>query len=198
MNARARLVAVLAAVALLATGCTSANDELADQYRSGENLNYISGDGTVTEFDAEERQEPVAFEGVVEDGSEVSSEDYAGDVLVVNFWYAECPPCRAEAELLEQTHQAYRDQGVEFLGVNVRNQADTALAFSRTFGITYPSIMDADTGSAQLAFAGTVAPNAVPTTLILDREGRVASRILGQVTDESTFNTLIRDTIAEG
>lgn len=198
MNARARLVAVLAAVALLATGCTSANDELADQYRSGENLNYISGDGTVTEFDAEERQAPVAFEGVVEDGSEVSSEDYAGDVLVVNFWYAECPPCRAEAELLEQTHQAYRDQGVEFLGVNVRNQADTALAFSRTFGITYPSIMDADTGSAQLAFAGTVAPNAVPTTLILDREGRVAARILGQVTDESTFNTLIRDTIAEG
>lgn len=197
MNARARLVAVLAAVAIVATGCTTANDELADQYRSGENLNYISGDGTVTEFDAEERQEPVAFEGVVEDGSEVSSEDYAGDVLVVNFWYAECPPCRAEAELLEQTHQAYRDQGVEFLGVNVRNQADTALAFSRTFGITYPSIMDADTGSAQLAFAGTVAPNAVPTTLILDREGRVASRILGQVTDESTFNTLIRDTIAE-
>ncbi len=198
MNARARLVAVLAAVALLATGCTSANDELADQYRSGENLNYISGDGTVTEFDAEERQAPVAFEGVVEDGSEVSSEDYAGEVLVVNFWYAECPPCRAEAPLLEQTHQAYRDQGVEFLGVNVRNQADTALAFSRTFGITYPSIMDADTGTAQLAFAGTVAPNAVPTTLILDREGRVAARILGQVTDESTFNTLIRDTIAEG
>ncbi|GMA29205.1 TlpA disulfide reductase family protein [Arenivirga flava] len=197
MNARARLVAVLAAVALLATGCTSANDELADQYRSGENLNYISGDGTVTEFDAEERQEPVTFEGVVEDGSEVSSEDYAGEVLVVNFWYAECPPCRAEAELLEQTHQAYREQGVEFLGVNVRNQADTALAFSRTFGITYPSIMDADTGSAQLAFAGTVAPNAVPTTLILDRKGRVAARILGQVTDESTFNTLIRDTIAE-
>ncbi len=198
MNARARLVAVLAAVALLATGCTSANDELADQYRSGENLNYISGDGTVTEFDAEERQAPVAFEGVVEDGSEVSSDDYAGEVVVVNFWYAECPPCRAEAPLLEQTHQAYRDQGVEFLGVNVRNQADTALAFSRTFGITYPSIMDADTGSAQLAFAGTVAPNAVPTTLILDREGRVAARILGQVTDESTFNTLIRDTIAEG
>lgn len=197
MNARARLVAVLAAVALVATGCTSANDELADQYRSGENLNYISGDGTVTEFDAEERQDPVAFEGIVEDGSEVSSEDYAGEVLVVNFWYAECPPCRAEAELLEQTHQAYRDQGVEFLGVNVRNQADTALAFSRTFGITYPSIMDADTGAAQLAFAGTVAPNAVPTTLILDREGRVAARILGQVTDESTFNTLIRDTIAE-
>lgn len=197
MNARARLVAVLAAVALLATGCSGANDELADQYRSGENLNYISGDGTVTEFDAEERQEPVAFEGVVEDGSEVSSEDYAGEVLVVNFWYAECPPCRAEAPLLERTHQAYRDQGVEFLGVNVRNQADTALAFSRTFGITYPSIMDADTGSAQLAFAGTVAPNAVPTTLILDREGRVAARILGQVTDESTFDTLIRDTVAE-
>lgn len=197
MNARARFVVVLTAVALAVTGCSGANDELADQYRSGENLNYISGDGTVTEFELEERQAPVAFEGVLEDGTEVSSDDYAGEVLVVNFWYAECPPCRAEAELLEQTHQAYREQGVEFLGVNVRNQADTALAFSRTFGVTYPSIMDADTGSAQLAFAGTVAPNAVPTTLILDKQGRVASRILGQVTDESTFETLIRDAAAE-
>ncbi len=197
MNARARFVVVLTAVALAVTGCSGANDELADQYRSGENLNYISGDGTVTEFELEERQAPVAFEGVLEDGTEVSSEDYAGEVLVVNFWYAECPPCRAEAPLLEQTHQAYREQGVEFLGVNVRNQADTALAFSRTFGVTYPSIMDADTGSAQLAFAGTVAPNAVPTTLILDKQGRVASRILGQVTDESTFETLIRDAAAE-
>lgn len=197
MNARARFVVVLTAVALAVTGCSSANDELADQYRSGENLNYISGDGTVTEFEIEERQAPVAFEGVLEDGTEVSSDDYAGEVLVVNFWYAECPPCRAEAPLLEQTHQAYREQGVEFLGVNVRNQADTALAFSRTFGVTYPSIMDADTGSAQLAFAGTVAPNAVPTTLILDKQGRVASRILGQVTDESTFETLIRDAAAE-
>lgn len=197
MNARARLVVVLTAVALVVTGCSGTNDELADQYRSGENLNYISGDGTVTEFELEERQAPVAFEGVLEDGTEVTSEDYEGEVLVVNFWYAECPPCRAEAPLLEQTHQAYREQGVEFLGVNVRNQADTALAFSRTFGVTYPSIMDADTGSAQLAFAGTVAPNAVPTTLILDKQGRVASRILGQVTDESTFETLIRDAAAE-
>jgi len=197
VNARARLVVVLTAVALVVTGCSGTNDELADQYRSGENLNYISGDGTVTEFEIDERQEPVAFEGVLEDGTEVTSEDYEGEVLVVNFWYAECPPCRAEAPLLEQTHQAYREQGVEFLGVNVRNQADTALAFSRTFGVTYPSIMDADTGSAQLAFAGTVAPNAVPTTLILDKQGRVASRILGQVTDESTFETLIRDAAAE-
>jgi thiol-disulfide isomerase/thioredoxin len=197
VNARARLVVVLTAVALVVTGCSGTNDELADQYRSGENLNYISGDGTVTEFEIDERQDPVAFEGVLEDGTEVTSEDYEGEVLVVNFWYAECPPCRAEAPLLEQTHQAYREQGVEFLGVNVRNQADTALAFSRTFGVTYPSIMDADTGSAQLAFAGTVAPNAVPTTLILDRQGRVASRILGQVTDESTFETLIRDAAAE-
>lgn len=115
----------------------------------------------------------------------------------MNFWYAGCAPCRAEAPQLEALWEKYRDQGVGFIGVNVRDQAGTARAFSKAYGITYPSILDVNDGNAQLAFSGTVAPNAVPTTVVLDREGRVASRILGQLQDESILDTLIVSTLAE-
>jgi peroxiredoxin len=80
--------------------------------------------------------------------------------------------------------------------VNVRDQAPQAAAFAKKYGITYPSIVDVD-GSAQLAFSGKVPPNAVPTTLVLDKEGRVASRILGQLQEASILSTLVGDTLAE-
>jgi hypothetical protein len=79
----------------------------------------------------------------------------------------------------------------------VRDQADTAISFDETFGITYPSIMDANDGAVKLAFSGSVPPNAVPTTIVLDAEGRIAARIVGQLRDPSILDTLIRDTIAE-
>jgi hypothetical protein len=79
----------------------------------------------------------------------------------------------------------------------VRDQAPNAIAFNETYSVTYPSVLDVDTGAMQLAFSGSIPPNAVPTTLVLDAEGRIAARILGQVTSPSILETLIRDTIAE-
>lgn len=188
--------AALFALALLA-GC-SANDPLADQYREGSNKGFIAGDGSVTEIAQSARGEAVSFAGTVEDGSEVSSADYLGEVVVVNFWYASCAPCRAEAPDLQALNAQFTGQGAEFLGVNVRDQAANALAFNESFGITYPSVMDVEDGQMQLAFSGSIPPNAVPTTLVLDAEGRVAARILGQVSTPSILETLIRDAIAEG
>lgn len=188
------LVVGAAAIALSLTGCSS--DPLADQYREGSNKNYIAGDGSVTEIVLENRGEPITFTGTTETGETVSSADYLGNVLVVNFWYAGCAPCRAEAPDLEQVYTETAPQGVNFLGVNVRDQAATAISFNERFGITFPSIMDQD-GKAQLAFSSQVPPNAVPTTLILDAQGRVAARILGQIKDASILSTLIRDVAAE-
>ncbi len=188
------LVAGAAAIALSLTGCSS--DPLADQYREGSNKNYIAGDGSVTEIVLDNRGEPITFTGTTETGETVSSADYLGNVLVVNFWYAGCAPCRAEAPDLEQVYTETAPQGVNFLGVNVRDQAATAISFNERFGITFPSIMDQD-GKAQLAFSSQVPPNAVPTTLILDAQGRVAARILGQIKDASILSTLIRDIAAE-
>lgn len=186
------IAAVVAAGALLLTGCSA--DPLADQYREGSNKGYISGDGTVTEVAAENRGAPIAFEGVDENGAAVSSEDFAGDVVVLNFWYAGCAPCRAEAPLLEEAAEAFAGQDVSFLGVNVRDQAATAAAFAKTYEVSYPSVIDTD-GAMQLAFAGTVAPNAVPTTLVIDKEGRVAARILGRLTEASILETLVQTSL---
>lgn len=188
------LVAGAAILALTLTGCSS--DPLAEQYREGSNKNYIAGDGSVTEILLENRGEPITFSGTTETGEKVSSQQYLGNVLVVNFWYAGCAPCRAEAGDLEEVYQETAPSGVNFLGVNVRDQAATAVSFNERFGVTYPSIMDQN-GQAQLSFASQVPPNAVPTTLVLDAQGRVAARILGQLQDPSILLTLINDVAAE-
>jgi len=200
VSRRRRLLPValagLVTVALALSGCTS-GDSLADQYRAGSGKGYIAGDGSVTEIPADERAEAVEFAGTLEDGSSVSSADYAGDVLVVNFWYAACAPCRAEAPDLKKLSDQFADQGASFLGVNVRDQAASAIAFNESYKIGYPSVMDVEGGRMQLAFSGSIPPNAVPTTLVLDSSGRVAARILGQVNSPSILETLITDTIAE-
>jgi thiol-disulfide isomerase/thioredoxin len=190
--AAALLLPFVAAV----SGCSS-SDSLTRQYEEGSNKGYISADGTLTEWPIEARTEPVEFTGITEIGDPIDIEDYRGDVVVINFWYAGCPPCRAEAPDLQELNEKWAGQGVSFLGVNVRDQAGTALAFNDEYGITYPSIMDTNDGNASLAFAGQAAPNAVPTTIVLDATGRPASRILGQITSKSVLDTLIADTLEE-
>ena len=199
-NARVTLrrsaIAVAVAGAVALSGCTT-SDPLAEQFREGTGQGFISGDGAYTVIADTDRAQPIEFAGVVENGDTVSSDDYLGDVLVVNFWYAGCPPCRLEAPDLEQLAQQFAPDGVSFLGVNIYDQAATALSFAEEFGVTYPSILDVNEGSVRLAFAGQVAPNAVPTTLVLDREGRVAARISGLLTEPSVLRSMITDTLAE-
>lgn len=184
----------LALTALLLAGCAS--DPLADQFRSGDNKNYIAGDGTVTEFAVEQRQSINPWSGATESGAQLSSESLEGFVVVMNWWYAACAPCRAEAPDLAALSEEFADQNVQFVGVNVRDTAQTALAFDRNFGITFPSIIDAQTGSVSLAFTGAVSPQAVPTTLVITRDGKIASRILGRI-DKSILRELIKTVIQE-
>jgi len=190
------LLTGLVAFALLLSGC--ANDPLAEQYREGSSKGYIAGDGSVTEIPVDKRGAAVDFSGTTESGENLGSESLRGKVVVVNFWYAGCAPCRAEAPELQKLNEDFSGPDASFVGVNVRDQAANALAFNTNYGVTYPSIMDVDDGGMQLAFSGNIPPNAVPTTLVLDESGRVAARILGQVTSPSILETLIRDTIAEG
>lgn len=190
------VVALAVASVVVLSGCTT-NDPLAEQYRSGTGQGYISGDGAYAVIAVADRGEPIDFAGVIENGDAVSSDDYRGDVLVVNFWYAGCPPCRLEAPDLEALAQRFAPEGVSFLGVNIYDQAPTALSFAEEFGVTYPSILDVNDGAVRLAFAGQVAPTAVPTTLVLDREGRVAARIAGLVSEPSVLRSMITDVLAE-
>lgn len=193
---RTRIAVTVLLAASLLTGC-AADDSLAQQYRDGNEKGYIAGDFQVVEIPEPERGDPVVFEGVTETGDTVTSDDYRGGVLVVNFWYAACGPCIVEAPLLEEVWQDYQDQGVAFLGVNTYDQPATALSFARDNDITYPSVIDVNDGQVKLAFAQLTPIQATPTTLVIDRDGRVAARIIGQLATASILSTLVADTLAE-
>ena len=192
---------VLAAGGVLLAGLTmglsacAQKDSLAEQAKAGDNKNYVAGDGSVTEFAKADRAAPVSLKGTLFNGAEVKPEDLKGKVTVLNFWFAACAPCRIEAPQLEALHQEYKDQGVQFFGVNLRDEKATAEAFDKTFNLTYPSFNDKD-GSVLLSVSGIVPPGAVPTTLVLDKEGKVASRVLGEI-EKSTLKALITAAVAE-
>lgn len=179
--------AVAVASALVLVGCSSA-DGVAGQVGDA---GYIAGDGIVTEVAPDQRQTPGDFAGALADGGQFDSSELDG-VALVNFWYAACPPCRVEAPVLAELHAEFGDR-VDFIGINTRDGAAQATAFEEQFGIEYPSVLDDETAAAQLAFTGIVAPNAVPSTLVLDAEGRVAARVSGAVTDTSILSTLLQE-----
>lgn len=181
----------LAALLLLA-GCSAQPPDIT--LRPSPN-GYISEDDTIVEIPATERDDPVTFGGPLDTGGQADSTDWLGSVVVVNFWYAACPPCRAEAGDLRAIHEDYTPHGVQLLGVNPRDDAATAQAFERTFEVPYPSIHDQG-AAAVAAFQGLVPLQAMPTTVVLDRQGRVAARIMGQI-DPTTLRALIDDTLTE-
>ncbi|WP_224760573.1 TlpA disulfide reductase family protein [Salinibacterium sp. ZJ450] len=194
MRARGPVSILLSALLILAVaGCT--DDPLAQQYREGTDKGYVAGDGNIITTPLAERGDPIVFDSELSDGSQISSDEYGGKVLVVNFWYASCAPCREEAPDLEELNQEFADD-VSFLGVNLRDSAGTAEAFMRKFEMTFPTVLDVDNGTMTLAFAGVTAPRATPSTIVLDQEGRVSAQIMGMF-DRSILRTLIAETIAE-
>ncbi|GAA3931479.1 TlpA disulfide reductase family protein [Microbacterium soli] len=182
----------------LAAGLSAcAPDPATEAYLNGDQNAYTTDDFRVVEIPADKRGETVEFGGTTETGEAFSSTDALGEVVVVNFWYATCGPCRVEAKDLEAVWQQHRADGVVFMGVNIYDQADTAKAFAQKYGVTYPSLIDADTGEAKLAFAKVAPIQAPPTTLVLDRQGRVAARIIGPIDGTSILSTLIKDVLKE-
>ena len=189
---------IVAALALAGALVSCSNDPLAEQYRAGDNKGFIAADGLrVVEIPVDERGEPVTFSGELDTGATITDADVAGDDVVVNFWYAACGPCRAEAPALEEAHGAFDGEEVTFLGINTTDSAGTALAFAETYGVTYPSVLASVTPEVKLAFAEKTPISATPTTLVLDAEGRVAARIIGQLQDASVLETLVSDALAE-
>lgn len=181
----------LAAVLLggAVAGCAGSSSTAASD------ANYVAGDGTITLVPPGRRQQAVELRGTTLEGVPVDVSAYRGKVVVLNVWGSWCPPCRKEAPDLQAASVELRSKGVEFLGINT-NEKDTAqaLAFQKTFGVTYPSLAD-DGGAALLALRGAVAPNAVPTTLVLDAQGRIAARI-SSATTKVTLVDVVEDVVA--
>lgn len=173
-------------------GCAS-TDSLVESVPGS---NYVSSDGAVTEIAPENRGEPVTFSDVTSDGTPVTSEQLRGSVVVVNFWFAACPPCRVEAPVLAEL-ATNAPAGVSYLGINVYDDRAAAESFEDSFGIPYPSILDNATGSMRLAFAGELPPSGVPVTLIVDKLGRVAGRYAGAITDSTILTAMVEKVVAE-
>lgn len=191
-----KLVAAALAVSTVLSLSACANDQLANQFKAGDNKNYIAGDGTVVEIAEANRGDAIEWSGPTESGGNLKSDQLSGVVIVMNFWYAGCAPCRAEAPDLVKVNRMFLGKNVQFVGVNVRDSAATALAFDRNFDITWPSIIDSKSGSVLLSFTGLVTPQAVPTTIVIDKKGRVAARILGRF-EVSTLKAMIQRVVDE-
>jgi peroxiredoxin len=140
---------------------------------------YVGGNLALDYVSASHRHTPGDVTGRLLDGSRFDLAAWRGKVVVVNFWGSWCAECHAEAQALQQVYSDDRARGVEFLGVDIRDDVPSALAFERKYGVTYPSLSDPDNVVA-LQFRG-VPPNATPTTLVLDRQGRIAARQSGEI-----------------
>ncbi len=136
---------------------------------------FIAGNGVATFIPQADRKAAPAISGPTLDGGSFTAS--AGKVLVLNVWASWCSPCRAEAPALQELSINHPE--VQFLGVLTRDSLVAARAFVERFGIQYPSLVD---DAILLKFHGQLTPNAIPTTLIIDTQGRIAARVSGEVT----------------
>ncbi len=169
------LGAALAAAALSA-GCTNSTG-------GGGDTGFVAAATTgVTEVAPGQRVAAPDLSGTTLDGKKLSLADYRGKVVVVNIWGSWCSPCRLEAPALQETFQQYQSKGVQFLGINVRDYNSAALAFVNDDHITYPSLQDPDE-TLLLQFKTVVPPTDIPSSIVVDRTGKVATRIIGGTTE---------------
>ena len=187
---------MLVASAILLSACGSAQQQsIAEQARSGDRKGYVSGDGTVSQIASKDRRAPLKVSGQTLEGRRWSLEDGRGKVVVLNVWGSWCGPCVKEAPELQRAWMSLQERRlpVQFMGMDFKEGPEAGRAFEKAYGITYPSLAF-DEGRAVLALGGQ-AP-AVPTTLVLDRQGRVAGRILGATTSK-TLVALVEDVLGE-
>jgi len=187
VNARP-FVALLVLIVLVTTGCSSLEG-------TGDK-SYISGDGQITKIAPADRKDPISLTGQDLDGDELSLDDLRGQVVVVNYWWSACPPCRVEQPDLNDAAIELAGEAT-FVGINIRDLSeDNGKAYVRSFEVPYRSIFD-PSGKALLAFSGILTRNAIPSTLVLDKEGRVAATVIGAVPGTRTLPDLVADVAAE-
>ena len=193
-SGRLAAAAALSLLLLLGSACSTTGAD--EQTRSAGQEGYVGVDGNLTQIPPAQRKAVPTVSGDSLDGKPVSTGDYPGKVLVVNIWGSWCPPCRKEAPALQSASEQTADVA-QFLGITVRdNDPAKPKAFVRANAITYPSIFN-PTGDKLLSYSGSLPPSAIPSTLVIDAEGRLAVRVLGPIS-ELTLVTIIRQVAAGG
>ncbi len=181
------LVAALAATVAAASACTDV---------SGTNgKDYVGSGGGVEEIPVADRKAPVEVSGETLTGGRLDLADRRGSVVVVNVWWSGCGPCRVETPLLVDAADELPGDAT-IVGIDIRDSKDDALAFERGLEVPYPSIYDR--GSEQLLnFPEPFNPRAMPSTVVLDRQGRVAALIPGQLPSKLTLLEVVEKVAAE-
>jgi len=185
--------ALLILVLILLSGCTTGSGAV--NVSNGGEFRCVAGtpDGDV--IDESDRASAPDFTGVLLDGSDFDSSSLSGDIVVINFWGSWCAPCRLETPEFQRVYDEVSAEGVSFLGVNVKDDRQLAQAFFEDNNISYPSVFD-PRGEIALAFRDYPA-NAIPSTIILDRDGRVAAVYVSVVEDEE-LRRVVDTLVAQG
>lgn len=186
---RTLVVATVLLVALVTGAC---NDVEGTDGKS-----WIDGKGSIEAVKAVDRGSPVDVSGEDLEGNPLDLADYRGKVVVLNVYASWCGPCRTEMPTVVQLADAADPAQVAFLGVNIRDNVSAARAFGREYGITFPSFDDRSS-AVPLALSGRLGPYSLPSTVVLDREGRLAALVLGEVPGARTMQEVIDDVVAEG
>jgi peroxiredoxin len=171
----------LAAAAVLA-GCSTTTG-------GAGNTGFVAETTGISDVAAAQRVAAPDLSGTTLTGQKFALSQDRGHYVVVNVWGSWCTPCREEGPALEETYQKFQAKGVDFMGINTRDDNDAALAYVAQEGITYPSLQDPDE-TLVLEFKAILPPTTVPSTVIIDPQGRVAVRILGAVTEPQLVQQL--------
>jgi thiol-disulfide isomerase/thioredoxin len=180
--------APFALLAGLLAGC--AGTQAAQTGPGAGDSRYVAGDGSSRVIKPADRKPAPRARGTTLDGTPFDLAALRGKVVVVNFWASWCAPCRSEAPTMQKVYDETKASGVQFVGVDIKDGKDNAQAFLRTYKITYPSLYD-QAGQIALAFRD-IPPNAVPSTLIIDRKGQIAARAIGSVAYTSLRDIVTR------
>jgi thiol-disulfide isomerase/thioredoxin len=162
-----KTVLILASIILL-SGCSNGGASKAQE-------SFIAGSGAVTKIAQSDRIAAPTISGMTLNGTQFTLTQ--GKVAVVNVWASWCSPCRAEEPTLSALAKKYVD--VQFVGILTRDNPVNAEAFTRTRKTPYPTLID---DSILIGFRKSLPANAIPTTVVLDKNGKVAARISGSVT----------------
>lgn len=187
MRVRPLLALVVVGVMTLA-GCSSLSG-------TGEK-GFVSGDGQLTVRTAADREDVIELRGEDLAGDPLDLADYRGTPVVMVVWGSWCTPCRAEAPDVVAAAEDL-DGDAQFLGINIRDASvEQAQGFERSFQVPYPSFYSPD-GKALLSFRGELTLNSIPSFVVLDGEGRVAARIIGELPSRQTLVDVTRDVVEE-
>lgn len=189
-RARLRAASLIGTVLLLAACGTGTGSD-----SSGTKKAAADTQQALTQYPAGKRPAAPMLSGETINGDRLDLADLRGKVIVLNVWGSWCAPCRAEAPDLKKASEETYDLGVRFVGINTRDNDAAARAFERSYGITYPSFRDPD-GKLLLRFDGRIPLSAVPSTVLVDRDGRIAARIIGRTT-YTTLRELVKVLAAE-